>query len=239
MKNLQIDCNYCNLDESLEFLFRELKALTYDLKIPNSPEQSIFDYIINLTLNKKMEVIDELQFNISYLREMASKSKKYTDFLNRHDEISFAHRSLNRRNFKLADNQFDSLVDDNDIIEVYNASGIQICRSWSYFNMCSYSLPELLAYSWSELYLRPKYVEKTLNSIALSLFTPDSKTITYDIPQYLINEKFSRRRYSFLFKMKYASPILCKNTLKVTGFITTGELKPMTISPLAENTRFL
>lgn len=239
MYNLITEPNLSQLDTEINHLLDELQTLALKVQAPQWLSSKSFNTILKSSLNKKIEFYNELKFNISYMEEMISNSKNFNDFLELNNELSFIKRSLNRRNLVLGDSSIDSLIKDSDIIEVYDSSGVQICRSWSYFKMCSYSLPELLTYSWSELYLRPKFVENKLKDIALSLFSSKSTTVTYDIPKYLINEKFSRGKNSFLFLMKFASPVLCKDTKNIIGFITTGELENMENDLHNEKTFFL
>lgn len=73
-------------------------------------------------------------------------------------EIDLCHlkRFLAKRGYHLKDKNFESLIEDGDIIEAYDLTGTQLFRTYEFFAICSYSLYELVTENWPELYERPQ-----------------------------------------------------------------------------------
>jgi hypothetical protein len=85
------------------------------------------------------------------------------------DNRAFVFHSLKRANLFAVDDTTNLFTNDH-MVEVYNLGNIQIFRSINFFDYCNYSLLDLLAREWMDLYER-------LPSITNSLFKELSSAI--------------------------------------------------------------
>lgn len=65
-------------------------------------------------------------------------------------------------------------IDDNDVIEIYNADFIQVFRNLKFFTLCSYTLDDLLCRPFWELFQREERITRALLSVAGDIY---SKTV--------------------------------------------------------------
>lgn len=229
-----------NLEYSIAQLCEMMSNLSCQLDLSTDHRyENWTSHLPPLNHEKKLYILDELQFHTTYLQHFIRSGGTFQDLTSKKNESFFVRRSLARRGLEFVDSTVESRFRDDDIIEIYDSSGVQICRSWSYFKNCSYSLIDLLTFSWGELYSRPRLIEKNLLAKMTQLFSKESKTFDYNLPEYVISEKFSRKKYSFLFSMKYASPLQDKISKQVVAFVTTGELKKLFVDHLHDNTYFI
>lgn len=77
------------------------------------------------------------------------------------DNRAFVFHSLKRTNLFAVDNTSNLFTNDH-MVEVYNLSNIQIFRSINFFDYCNYSLLDLLAREWMDLYERLPSITKSL-----------------------------------------------------------------------------
>lgn len=61
---------------------------------------------------------------------------------------------------------FINQITDNDIVEIYNPSGIQMFRNLKFYETTAYSLTDLLVFEWSYLYERPTKIYEKLAEYA-------------------------------------------------------------------------
>lgn len=234
ISNLEDNLSIAQLNELMADLLHQL-----DPSIDHYHHQSWMDKLTSFNEEKANSIIDELYFHIAYLQQFVHSGGTFQDLISSKNESLFIKRSLSRRSLEYVDSSLESRFNDGDVIEVYDSTGVQICRSWSYFKNCSYSLTDILSFSWGELYSRPRLIEKDLLVKMTQLFTKDATTFDYNLPEYVVSEKFSKRKYSFLFSMKYASPVRDKNSKQIVAFVTTGELKKLFIDHSHDNTHFI
>lgn len=139
-------------------------------------------------------------------------------------EIQSFKWALKKADLELADPNFYDCLEEGDIMEVFSEQGVQLYRSWSCYQYCSYSALELKLYDWDTLYQRPAWVAKTLWELMPKLFEPGAKTMAYDIPEYVMTERLHKRNRRLLFRMKYASPLVNRTTGRICAFVSTGQL---------------
>lgn len=88
-------------------------------------------------------------------------------------------------------NEFLNSITDKDIVEIYNPDGIQIFRNLKFYETTTYSLSDLLAHEWHELYYRSSKITEKLMGFAQQIFENDSNEIVYEmneVPVHLIKE---------------------------------------------------
>lgn len=135
--------------------------------------------------------------------------------LKANDEIGMLNYALGKLNL-LGDSSLVNEIRPGDIIEIANAEYVQIYRSYSYFAVCNYSLVELSAYPWYELYERSANVTKLLVDAAEGVFTGKVSRVSFEhVPEYTIRELMTEERSAFLLKERFGvrlvSPVTGEN----------------------------
>lgn len=79
-------------------------------------------------------------------------------------------------------------VHPDDIIEVYDASDIQIFRTFNFFKASSYSLLDLLTHEWFHLWERPKVILDGMLRLMERLHNEISSVEPAGIPRHILKE---------------------------------------------------
>lgn len=119
---------------------------------------------------------------------------------------------------------FLSLIEIDDILEVYDNSGIQLYRSWNLFQYSGYSLADLMTCDWDALYSRPPEVAARLKEMMPKVFQPEFSVTAYSIPEYVIEERLTTAKSRFAFKMKYCIPLRGRSG-QTMAFLSTGRIR--------------
>lgn len=172
-----------------------------------------------------IRVVNSLRLMEASFPEVASEVRAGRTGFSKQSEVASLKRALSRADLRLADDHFFDVIDEGDIIEVFSIEGVQLYRSWSSYQYCSYSALELKLYDWDELYMRPSWVAKTLWEMLPQVLMPGAKTLAYDIPEYVMTERLHKQKRALLFKMKYVSPLVSISEGRTTAFVSTGALK--------------
>lgn len=206
---------------------RHAQLMSYFQIAVESPSERAMQEFDRLSLERRSQVFADLLFTVQLLEEMRTEFDESMEGFSFDREIAFMKKAMGKRRLKFSDPNVLDLIDEGDIIEIYNHRGNQLYRSWTYYKYCAYSPVDLLVYDWSTLYARPSWVEKRLLGLAPSLFVPGARTIAYEMPEYLLFERFSAKKRGLLFLMKYASPLLDVDTGLPVAFVSTGQLTPI------------
>jgi len=114
---------------------------------------------------------------------------------------------LSRIGLKICDGGMD-LIEDEDVIEVYDINSMQIYRGFGFFSTTSYSLTDLLTHEWWHLFERNPFTTKQLGDLAMKMFVTDaSKPLLLDLPNHFAREIWSPSRAECLMKHKAFIPI--------------------------------
>lgn len=121
----------------------------------------------------------------------------------------------------LCSDVFEKLEDD-DIIEIWDASGKQLFRSFHGLKFFSYTLEELYSYPFFELFERESPdLEVAYGTVFSKLISGETRTtVAVDIPPHVVREKRSRRKRTALMTPKYVSPLKNKQGQVVAFFHT-------------------
>lgn len=124
--------------------------------------------------------------------------------------LRYAMRTLSLR----AEGDIFAEIEDGDVIEVVDEDFFQVYRSYSCFSLCNYSLTQLTAYPWFELYERSALVTKRLIQITQDILRG---AVTYQslagFPEYQIRELLTDQLTTFTIREKFAA----KLTSSLTG----------------------
>ncbi len=196
---------------------KELRRLEVQ-SLPAMP--GAFAQFSRLPQDRQVAILDELLATWQIVSDLTMPTPNRG--FSRKQEIDSLKRFLRRSGYRLANEDALDLIKDGDVFEIYNAERIQVFRSWSCFRVCSYSLVDLLVYDWNTLYDRPSWVAHELMSCVPKILAPDAPVYVYDLPEYLITERFEGHNNAFMFKMGFAAAIVDEATSKPVGLLTTG-----------------
>lgn len=122
--------------------------------------------------------------------------------LNAYDEKGMFTYALSKLNLLGEAGLTDEIV-NGDVVEIFNADFIQVYRSFSYFALCHYSLVELSAYPFYELYERASSVTKPLFDTAANIFNGSATRVSFrHIPEYTVRELMTEERRTYLISEK-------------------------------------
>lgn len=115
-------------------------------------------------------------------------------------------------------------IDGSDCIEIYDTSGIQCYRDYTFSSLISYSLPETLYSPWFNLYARSSTVLEAMHSEATQAFTSAKTHFNSKIPDHFTDEVSSDRQKRFKVSFKKISPLFNKEQ-KASAFLATSSLE--------------
>jgi hypothetical protein len=154
------------------------------------------------------------------------------------DEERLLGHAGRRLGLIFSENLFD-YIQSGDIIEIYNMEFKQIYRNLALFDICSYSLIELLSYEFYELYERSAQVNdfiiKGVHELLNRPFSLDPIPLDH-IPRHLMREKFSVEKVTSHIEFKWLFPIY-KWPNEFAGVLCTQRATPTKELPL--NVQFL
>jgi hypothetical protein len=105
-------------------------------------------------------------------------------------------------------------ITDESIVEVHSPDGAQLFRSFTFYRYCSYSLEDLYCASWFELYERDDRVMGVLMDFGKKIFVDRSikSTVALDVPNHIVRELHSPRRYNIEIAMNWVAPLFGEGT---------------------------
>lgn len=196
----------------------ESRFIVRGLATETTPTQTV-ELFTTLPEEQRTIAVRDLSSTLNALIELESSSPN-----GGYKEVAQLNRFLSERRLKMRDSDFPTLIDDGDIVEIYDSRAVQIYRNFNYLKYCPYSLTELLIHDWNTLFQRPKWVIDRLMTIMPTLFEKNARTYEYDIPEYLVSARMRRNSPGMLYNMKFATPLLDENGHTV-AFITTGTVR--------------
>lgn len=105
-------------------------------------------------------------------------------------------------------------ITNEDIIEVYDRDLVQIYRNLGFFDLCSYSLLDLLSYEFYTLYERSLQVNSLMIEAGKQLidraYSLEPVSLRH-ISKHLMREKFSDKKISFMIEFKEMYPVYTFN----------------------------
>lgn len=120
------------------------------------------------------------------------------------DEIGMLKYAMGRLGF-MSDMGMFADISPDDVVEIYGPDYVQVYRSYNYFTYCNYSLVELAAYPWYELYERSSTIIKQLLEMTESILQGKVSRIPLDnFPEYFVKETMSKEGSVFCLREKVA-----------------------------------
>lgn len=114
-------------------------------------------------------------------------------------------------------------IGDEDVIEVYSSQGVQIFRSFSLLELTSYSIEDLIVYSWGELFYRDPNITMRLMDQAGRLFSNEIKSIQRNevTERHVVKELQSDERRKIELEFAIVSPIATVQPSSIKYFVST------------------
>lgn len=146
-----------------------------------------------------------------------SQAPDFVDALQFQKEM--LQKTLDRLGFEPCDDFFDRIASD-DVLEIHTLDGIQVYRSFSFFQYCSFNLFELLSYKWHELYDRPRKSTQDIETQVRELMSSMTKTVAVNWENHLVKE---RKDDPLLVELsfKFISPLKIKGTDQMCAALTS------------------
>ncbi len=162
-----------------------------------------------------------------------------------HPERFLVEKALQFFDLKLRDD-FWATVQPHDILEIYNEDGIQVFRTFNFFETSGYSLTDLLINEWYNLWERPKFVLQRIFEYSNGIMSGEmTGVVKMDISKHIVKEIYSATDElagftprSTLVEFGHICPLYNpKNNFdsKVTGIIVSSTAQTHTMG--SEDTR--
>jgi|GEM_PF-6472971 len=126
---------------------------------------------------------------------------------------------LTRLGLSVSDNFFSHLSDD-DIVEVYDGSFIQIYRNLKCLRLSSYDLLTLCSFEWPQLFERDANINQALVEEAVSVLDQGHDIYLSKVPEHLMLERLSFEKRKMIIKNKVGG-IVCNSDKQIAGFVCT------------------
>lgn len=178
-------------------------------------------HLDRLPLARQTEITAELELMRDELKSFDSSANTAE---RKSSDIDQLKRFLEKNRFRLNDSSFFDLIEEGDVMEVYDHRSIQIWRNWAFFKLCPYSLVELFVNDWNKLFARPTSVVEKLMAMMPGLFSERAKTQQYEIPEYLLSAREFPDSNGMLFKMKFVTTIF-NHVGQPVAILTTGAVQ--------------
>ncbi|MGZ3694763.1 MAG: hypothetical protein ACXWQO_11310 [Bdellovibrionota bacterium] len=173
-----------NNDPILKDLIAEIEAFVlllknYDIEVELSSGKAIAAWA-QLTESAKADIFKRFS---TYHRNC---SELHGSGISLRDNNAVLAHCLKRANL-FSKQSLRGFVEDKHMVEVYNLDNIQILRSINFFDYCNYSIMDLLARDWMNLYER-------LSSMTASIFreiheiVAAKETRTFQTPAHVMRE---------------------------------------------------
>jgi hypothetical protein len=162
-----------------------------------------------------------------------------------HDEWPLIEKAMRYYGLHLKDD-FQGILQKDDVIEIYSAEHIQIFRTFNFYEYSAYSYLDLLVNEWFHLWERPRHLLEALMAVGQAVVSGEKKgLISMDhIPQHVYKEIYNSEDVknfevrSVLCKFGHISP-LYKADNTIGGFIINCRVKVLGFGEETKNLAFL
>ncbi len=165
---------------------------------------------------------------------------------NDHPEKGLIQKTLDFYGFEFRDD-FWSVVDKEEIVEIYNQEEIQIFRTFNFFKTCAYSLMELLTNEWFVLWERPSIVIEKMFEISRACLNGEKTGIhsMNVVPRHILKEIYNPGHQenpisrSVLLDFGHICPIYRSGTSVIAGIAVTSKGRLMGVGAETDQIGFL
>lgn len=122
------------------------------------------------------------------------------------------------------DPDFYTKIDRTDVLEVYDSEHFQMFRSFNFFRICNYSLDDILAHEWYELFERPESITTELIGWIMDHLSSQRSISPNNVGEHLMREKWAEPQGNFITKVKYLGSVY-SGPEKKPGYVATIAVK--------------
>lgn len=208
------------------------------IQTPSLPRPVTAQKIHELTAEERKRVVDSLRmmkFLYSSL-QIAPEPESYS-------EKDLMDRALSFFGFRIKKDGRD-LIGENDIIEIYDASGVQVYRSLNFFRTSGYTLEDLLLNEWHKLWERPQFIVDSIFSEIREILSGEKEILSIKTPDHIVKEILPNRDGNTTHRLlkihlKFATALYTKNSDEIAGFLATSTCEPIGDESLSKQVHFI
>lgn len=198
-----------NDDSSLIQQFEEISSKLFDFHHRNKLHYiklgtAVRDRFTSLDNVGQLGILSRMKFNLKIYMELEASD---FDLLEDKRASWYVINQLGVR----PPSDLYSKLEDGDYVEIYDQQGIQVFRNLEFCNLTSYSLEQIISYSWDELYDRKTYIFDQIYKSFTLAFSGALNTFEPEVDEHIVTERLLNRSEQFKVKMKMFSPLLDKN----------------------------
>lgn len=208
------------------------------IKTPTLSRPSTLQKISGLTAEEQQRAVTSLKmmkFLYSSL-QVAPEPEVYS-------EKDLMDRALSFFGFRIKKEGRD-LIGENDIIEIYDSSGVQLYRSLNFFKTSGYTLEDLLLNEWHKLWERPQTIVESIFSEIGEILTGEKEILSVRTPDHIVKEILPDQDGDTTHRLlkihlKYATALYTKDSNEIAGFLATSTCEPMGDENLSKKVHFI
>jgi len=153
---------------------------------------------------------EELQASV--LTNFFKSAEAITQVASLNESFDSGHKLLWRmiQNLKLRPTKdLFSILEDDDVIEIYQLPQcVQIFRNMRFYQVCSYTLDEILCRPFWDLYHRDESVTQAImEKVSIAASRKKPQTMAYEIDPYVLTEIDSTGHFVSMVENKFLSPL--------------------------------
>lgn len=120
---------------------------------------------------------------------------------------------------------------EDDKIEIYNFSGIQLWCNIETLSICSYTLEEIHSFDWLERYQRDELdTQRILKAIEKLPGQATGEPLVAMIPNHQVQERFSEKRFLLDVRHDYFFPLYSEQN-QLAAFLVSSKVKILSEQP--------
>jgi hypothetical protein len=189
--------------------------------IPLGRPESVQRYL-GLPLDRRIVISERFHTYRSVCESVAQSGQSLRD------SSIILWKMLSRLKFRPGTDLFDKL-DQDDVIEIYDSSSVQIFRNLRFFEICSYSLLEVFTFELWELYRRDMAITNALVQTVTGVFSNKTRTsVPAGVPDHTVEEIFSEAKRKYFIRQKFIAPLFDSNNQPIAVCGNFSVLKDLT-----------
>lgn len=213
--HLELQTRQANQSEKLQRLLSSLESFTQDLGqrgilIRPWSEASAAKFL-SCSPEQQEKICSDFESYSSLVRSggIPSLGQGASNGPEAYSEKDLLKVCAQKLQIRFHENVFNKMT-NQDIVEIYDINLVQIYRNIGFFNLCSYSLLDLLSYEFYALYERSLQVNSWLMEAGRELYRKRNSfepLSLQHIPKHFMREIFSEEKFSFMIEFKEMYPV--------------------------------
>lgn len=218
MEILNHAINQDTLTEQFASITRHVSAMMSWEGVVVRPFLPGMPFFSKLSLEQKQKAIEA----ISFYRDLCQS--QIDDGYKLKDSLSLTWRCIKALNLTPRSDLFSYLTNDH-VVEIYSRDHIQLFRNLKFFEICSYTLEELLSNEWWVLYHRDENITQKIFQEAQKIFSGEVKTtFEPEVPRHILREIASFDKLSMYIDIEKMSPMSRGNSVEAAIVLERCEL---------------